>query len=65
MSTAKYITIGAGVIAVGAALYFLSQDDSNVNFKPDEHTLEKLKQITHELFVEGATLYCQKLHQIR
>ena len=58
MSTAKYITIGAGVIAVGAALYFLSQDEEVSKFKPEEHTIERLRQITHELFVEGATLYC-------
>ena len=57
--------IGASCLAVGAALYYLSRDQEFVEFDPKVHTLEETKKIISEMFVEGATLYCQKLNLMR
>ena len=57
--------MGLGVLTVGAALYFMSQDAETVKFDPKKHTVEELRKIIHEIFVEGATLYCQKLNLMR
>lgn len=63
----KYWIMGVGVIAMGAGLYLLSRDDEEVQvvYDPAVHTVEKLREIIHEIFLEGATLYCQKLRLIR
>ena len=57
--------IGAGCLMVGATLWFLSRDSELVEFDPKKHTVEELRKVVHEMFVEGATLYCQKLNMIR
>ena len=57
--------IGAAVLATGAALWFLTRDGETIKFDPTKHTVEELRKIVHELFVEGATLYCQKLNMIK
>jgi len=36
-----------------------------VQFDPKKHTLEELRKIIHEMYLEGATLYCQKLNMIK
>ena len=57
--------IVASCLAVGAALYYLSMDQEYVPFDPKIHTVEEIKKIMSEMFVEGATLYCQKLNLMR
>jgi hypothetical protein len=64
-STQKYLWLGLGVFTLGAAVYFLSQDGEAVKFDPSKHTKEELRRIVHEMFIEGATLYCQKLNLMR
>ena len=54
-----------GAVAVGGALWYLSQDPEAVSFDPKKHTVEELRKVAHALFVEGATLYCQKVNQMR
>ena len=49
--------VGTACIVAGAALYFLSKDRDEVSFDPKKHTVEELRKIVHEIFVEGATLY--------
>ena len=56
---------GTGALVLGAALYWLSIDHEEAAFDPKVHTVEKLRMLIHDLFVEGATLYCQKMNQIR
>jgi hypothetical protein len=57
MSTNKYLLIGAACILTGTALWYLSRDNEMVKFDPKVHTLEELRKIVHELYVESATLY--------
>ena len=57
--------MGLGVLTIGAALYLLSRDAESVVFDPKKHTIEELRKSVHEMFVEGATLYCQKLNLMR
>jgi len=57
-STQRYLWIGASCVAVGAALWWLSQDHEEAAFDPKVHTVEKLRLLIHDLFVEGATLCC-------
>jgi hypothetical protein len=57
--------IGAACVAVGGALWFLSQDQQAIKFDTGKHTVEELRKIVRELFVEGATLYCSKLVMIK
>ena len=64
----KYLVYGVGAIALGIGLYFLSRDEETEIvqvYDPKVHTLEKLKVIIDEIFIESATLYCQKLRLIR
>jgi hypothetical protein len=49
---------GVGVVTLGAALYMLSLDTDAVSYDPKKHTKEELRKIIHEMFIEGATLYC-------
>ena len=61
----KYLTIGVGAIAVGAALWYLSRDTEEcVTYDPKIHTKEKMHEIVRDIFVENATQYCQKLNLI-
>ena len=64
-TTQKYMWVGLGVLTLGAAIYFLSYDGEAVKYDPKKHTRAELKKIVHELFIEGATLYCQKLNLMR
>jgi hypothetical protein len=64
-STNKYLLYGTGAVMLCAAFYWLSQDHEEAAFDPKVHTVEKLRALIHDLFVEGATLYCQKMNQIR
>jgi hypothetical protein len=57
--------VGLGVLTLGAALYYLSLDAETVSYDPKKHTVEELRKLVHDLFVEGATLYCQKLNLMR
>ena len=52
-------------MALGAALWYLSRDNQSAKFDPKVHTVEELRKIVHEMFVEGATLYCQKINLMR
>jgi hypothetical protein len=64
-STNKYLMIGTAVVLAGAAAWYLSKDQDAIAYDPKKHTIEELRKIVHELFVEGATLYCQKLNMIK
>jgi hypothetical protein len=57
-STQKYIYLSLGLVTAGVALYLLSYDPEEVKFDPKKHTKEELRKIVHEMFIEGATLYC-------
>lgn len=61
-NTTKYIIIGtAGLALSAAALWFLSKDEEKESaniFDPKIHTVEKLRLLYKDFFVEGATLYC-------
>ena len=63
--TKKLLIIGTSVIAAGAALYLLSREPVKFIYDPKKHTLQELRKLIHEIFVDGATLYCQKLNQMR
>ena len=67
MSTNRYLMIGAGCVVLGAALWYLSEesDKEMIKFDPKKHTVEELRKLVHELFVESATLYCQKVNMMR
>jgi hypothetical protein len=47
--------LGSGIILAGAALYFLSQDGEYIKYDPIEHSIEKLRELVHEVFVGGVT----------
>ena len=68
-NTTKYIMIGtAGLFVSAAVVYFLSRDDkeeASGDFNPKVHTIEKLRLLYKDLFIDGVTLYCQKLNLIR
>ena len=67
MSTNKYsYLMGTGaLIAAGIALWWLSKDHEEAIFDEKVHTVEKLRQMVHEMFLEGATIYCSKRNAIR
>lgn len=53
---------------MGVGLYLLTREEEEgimQKYNPKEHTLEKLQMIIDEIFIESATLYCQKLRLIR
>ena len=54
MSTNKYLLLGAAAVATGVALWYLSRDTSEVSFDPKKHTVEELRKILREIYVEGA-----------
>jgi hypothetical protein len=64
-NTNRAIFIGAAAVGLGAALWYLSRDPNEVKFDSKVHTIEALRKLIHELFVETATLYCQKLQIIK
>ena len=47
----RYLLIGAGFVVAGAALYFLSKDGEMVEYDKNVHTLSKLQNIVHEVYV--------------
>ena len=61
----KLLTIGAGCLAVGSAIWYLTRDTELASFDPKTHTVEKLREIIHEIYVEQTTFLCQKLNAIR
>lgn len=56
----RYGLTAAALLGVGAAILYLSRDPNHVEVDAKVHTVEKLRAIVHEIFVESATLYCQK-----
>ena len=59
---------GVSAVVLGAGIYFLSKDDEEpiiLKYDPAVHTIDKLRLIIQEIYIEGATLYCQKLRLIR
>ena len=64
--TRKYMLAGTGIVATGFLFWYLSQDESTcARFDKNTHTLEKLRLIIREIFIESSILYCQKLNLIR
>ena len=61
----KYAIIGTAALGLGVGLYYLTRDEESIVFDKAVHTEEKLEEIINEIFVESATLYCQKLRLIR
>ena len=62
-STPRMLLASAGVLALGAALWWLTEDHEEKGLADDStYTIEKLRDIVHEIFIEGATIYCQKLN---
>ena len=61
----KLLLYGMGALVIGGAFYFLSQDEKVKVYDPKVHTIEQLRRIIDEIFIECSTLYCQKLRLIR
>ena len=63
----RYLIYGASAIAVLGGLYYMTREDEELAqvLDPQVHTLPKLRQIMDEIFIESATLYCQKIRLIR
>ena len=69
MSLSKYLVLGAGLAArnyltffskidiVGAGVYYLSKDDSDIKFDPKVHTLQQLYEILEDIYLEYASAY--------
>lgn len=59
-STPRVLLASAGVLALGAALWWLTEDHEEKGLVGMDHTysLQKLRTIVHEIFIEGATIYC-------
>lgn len=59
MKNQKYL-IAAGVAALftGAALYYLSYNHETIKYDKNKHTLERLRKIVKEIFIESATILC-------
>lgn len=57
MSLSKYAAIGFGALAVGAAIMYLSKDSEPIKFDPKLHTIEKLREILDDLYLEYASSY--------
>ena len=53
----KYLLIGGGVALASAALYYMSKDDTAVEYIPSKHTVEELRKVIHEIYVEGVATY--------
>lgn len=52
----NYVMLGAGIVMAGAAIYFLSQDGDLIKYDEKEHTLNKLRDIVHEVYVHQISL---------
>jgi hypothetical protein len=64
-STNQKLVMGLGFVTLCAGIYYMTLDQETVVFDPKKHTIEELRKIVHDMFVEGATLYCQKLNLMR
>ena len=53
---AKYVAVGMGAVAVGAALWWLSKED-DLDYK--EYNLEKLKEFFEEIELEVCCIYAR------
>ena len=63
-STNKIIMVGAGCVVAAAALWYLARDPNEKAFDSKVHTVEELRKIIRELFLEGATAYTHKLNML-
>lgn len=60
VSNKTLILASVGAIALGVAVYYLSQDDSESKIEPKKkHTLEKLKQILDQTKLEFTCIYAR------
>ena len=55
----KYALMGAGTIAIGAALYFLSREENTLVLDKEKFTKEKLKTLLEETVLEYTCIYCR------
>lgn len=65
MSTNKYLIIATACLAAGAAAWYLSRDTNEVSFDSKKHTVEKLRKIVREIYVEGAIHYSNQVKKLR
>jgi len=56
----KYMIYGVGAIAAGIGLYLMTREEEGLaqQYDPKVHTIEQLRRIVDEIFIESATLYC-------
>ena len=57
--------MGTTALCMGVGLWYLSRDEEQIVFDKAVHTEERLEQIINEIYIESATLYCQKMRLIR
>lgn len=57
MSLSKYMVIGAGALAVGAGILYLSKEPEQQKIDPKVHTVEKLLDVLDDLYLEYTTSY--------
>ena len=53
----------AALLGVAGTAYWLSRDA--VTYDSWKHSVSNLRKLVFEMYLEHATLYCQKLNQIR
>ena len=57
-STLKYALVGLGAVAMGVAVYYLSQDDTK-KLDTKKYTKEKLKTLLEETMLEYTCILCR------
>ena len=55
----KYALMGAGTIALGAALYYLSREENTLVLDKEKFTKEKLQTLLEETLLEYTCIYCR------
>ena len=58
----KYGLTALALVGVAGTAYWLSRDP--IVFDRVKHSKSNLKRLLHELFIEHATLYCEKMNLI-
>jgi len=58
LSKNKIALYGAGAVAVGLAVWFLLRDEEPIEFDSTKHSLEQLRKMVNEIYVETSILYC-------
>ena len=64
-NTTKYLLIGGATIAVAAGIWYLTGgDEKEIIYDPKVHTVEELRKVIHQMYLECAREYVKKLNMI-